>query len=252
MTQLPSDHAEFRGSPGGPPSTKGTSPLRLILLLMVFGVALIGLLYDYTIARPGIAKAKDTVEAMLNQDPNTDPNNDNTITPDEVQQVLGRKPSSVEQRSNCLVEVYSWRSGLPTRTYDLKVVYTGRKFPLLYSAAANDEPDYPPITALRDEPTEEEKKNFKPPRVAGASASPGGGGKQRPGQAPPDGQGKRGPKPPADQPATEQPPQEAASQDAAPADPSNMNPPADPAPADPAPADPAPADPAKDSGGSTP
>ena len=246
MTNVPSDKAELHGSPGSPAPAKGSSPLRLILLLMVFGVALIGLLYDYTIARPGIDNANKTVEAMLRQDPNTDPNNDNTITPEEVQQVLGRKPSRVEQRSNCMVEVYSWRSGLPTRTYDLKVVYTGRKLPLLYSAAANDEPDYPDVAAPREEPTAEEAKSFKPPRVGGVGA--GGETMQRSAKAPPDAQGQPTAKPPADQAPADQAPVAEPAKEAPPADPAT--PPADPAtpPADPAtpPAEPAtpPAEPA--------
>jgi hypothetical protein len=247
MTKVPLDNAEFRGESGGPAPAKGTSPLRLILLLLVFGVALIGLLYDYTVARPAIDKANQTVQDLLQQKI-PDPNNDNTVTPEEVQQLLSRKPTRVEQRANCMVEVYSWRAGLPTRTYDLKVVYTGRKFPLLFSAAANDEPEYPAVTESRDQPTAEESKGFKPPRVGGVGA--GGDTMQRSAKSPPEEQGKPAPKPPADQPPADPatPPADPATP---PADPAT--PPADPAtpPADPAtpPADPAPAEPAEGSGG---
>ncbi len=239
MTKVPMDNAEFRGASGGPAPAKGTSPLRLILLLLVFGVALIGLLYDYTVARPAIDKANQTVQDLLQQKI-PDPNNDNTVTPEEVQQLLSRKPTRVEQRANCMVEVYSWRAGLPTRTYDLKVVYTGRKFPLLFSAAANDEPEYPAVTETREQPTAEESKGFKPPRVGGVGA--GGDTMQRSAKAPPEGQGKPAPKPPADQPPADQPP---ADQPPV-AEPAKETPPADPATP---PADPAPAEPAEGSGG---
>ena len=245
MTKVPSDSAEFRGASGGPAPAKGTSPLRLILLLLVFGVALIGLLYDYTVARPAIDKATQTVQDLLQQKI-PDPNNDNTVTPEEVQQLLSRKPTRVEQRANCMVEVYSWRAGLPTRTYDLKVVYTDRSFPLLFSAAANDEPEYPAVTESRDQPTAEESKSFKPPRVGGVGA--GGETMKRSAKAPPEGQGKPAPKPPADQPPVDEPSVDEPAKEAPPADPTA--PPADPAtpPADPAtpPADPTapPADPA--------
>ena len=260
MTKVPSDSAEFRGASGGPAPAKGTSPLRLILLLLVFGVALIGLLYDYTVARPAIDKATQTVQDLLQQKI-PDPNNDNTVTPEEVQQLLSRKPTRVEQRANCMVEVYSWRAGLPTRTYDLKVVYTGRSFP--FSAAANDEPEYPAVTESRDQPPAEESKSFKPPRVGGVGA--GGETMKRSANAPPEGQGKPAPKPPADQPPVDEPSVDEPAKEAPPADPTAppadpatppadpATPPADPAapPADPAtpPADPAPAEPAEGSGG---
>jgi len=58
-----------------PRAANETNPLRLILLLLVFGVALAGLLWDYTIARPTYQKAVQTVNDLLDgtmKDPSGD------------------------------------------------------------------------------------------------------------------------------------------------------------------------------------
>ena len=163
---------------------KGTNPLRLIILLSVFGVALAGLLYDYCIARPGIKKADKMLQGLLDGSIK-DPNQDGTVTDQEVQTLIGRAPSNPDFRKlpNGKIEVYSWRSGLPYRTYDLFVVYTGRKMPLLYSASANQEPgadQLPPMTSPVKPMTQEELDEFVPltPMGGGFGASPSGGGKQ--------------------------------------------------------------------------
>jgi hypothetical protein len=224
MTDVPSSQAELGGSPSEPAGAKSASSLRLVLLLIIFGAVLICGLYDYTIARPAVKKANRIVQDLLEQKI-PDPNNDNTVTPDEVQQLIGCQPTRVEQKPNYMVEVYSWRAGIPIRTYDLKVVYNGRRLPLLFSAAANSEPEYPANTEVRDQPTEEEAKSFKPPRVGGVSA--GGGKMERSAKAPPDGQGKSGPKPPADQPPAGPPSNnEPAKEAPATTDPAATNPPA--------------------------
>ena len=63
------------------------------VLLLVFGVALAGLLYDYTIARPAIQKADQTIQGLL-EGTIKDPNNDGGVTEAEVQDLLGRQPST--------------------------------------------------------------------------------------------------------------------------------------------------------------
>jgi hypothetical protein len=146
--------AEDRGgSDVASATSKGTSPLRLIILLIIFGTALAGLLYDYTIARPAIQKADNTIQGLLSGSIE-DPDGDGTVTANEVQALIGSAPSRVKQLTNGRIEVYSWRSGLPYRTYDLHVVYVGQKMPLLYSASTNAEPtsdQLPPETVMGTE-----------------------------------------------------------------------------------------------------
>ena len=176
MSDIPPTTAE-QGSGTAPPPAKETSPLRLILLLLVFGVALVGLLYDYTIARPAIQKADETIQAVL-EGTIKDPNNDGGVTEAEVQDLLGRQPSTVKQLENGKIEIYSWRSGLPYRTYDLYVVYSGQKLPLLYSASTNEEPTgsrLPEKSAPLKKMTDDELKSFvprQPSGVGGPGAAP--------------------------------------------------------------------------------
>jgi hypothetical protein len=151
------------------PPAKGTSPVRLILLLSIFGIALAGLLYDYCVARPASAAAYEKVLAMLEDEERIDL----SITPDKVQKEIGEEPSSVEELENGLIEVYSWRSGMPIRKYNLYVVYSGRQMPLLFSASQNARPDsLPPKNTPAREMSEEELDQDRTPMAAGA----GGGG----------------------------------------------------------------------------
>jgi hypothetical protein len=172
--------AEEQGPCTAPHPAKETSPLRLIVLLSVFGVALVGLLYDYTIARPAIKKADNTIQGLL-EGSIKDPSGDGAVTEDEVQSLLGSKPSRVTQLETGKIEVYSWRSGLPYRTYDLYVVYSGRRLPLLYSATANAEPtgtQLPEKMIVPNNLTDEEIKSLVRPKLSVADGpSTGSGGK---------------------------------------------------------------------------
>ncbi len=167
-----------------PVATKGTSPWRLVLLLAVFGVALAGLLYDRCVARPDLQRASDTIERLLS-DTNADPNGDGTVTEDEVQSELGRKPASVQKLANGQVERYTWPSGLPYRTFDLYVVYVGQQTPLLYAAVINEDPTQqnaspearsklPPVTVIPDGIPQGDAAGSRMPSGVGMSA--GGAG----------------------------------------------------------------------------
>ena len=50
--------------PNSPDPAKGTSATRLVILLLIFGVALASLLYDYCVARPGIKKWDRAVQRL--------------------------------------------------------------------------------------------------------------------------------------------------------------------------------------------
>ena len=171
MSDISSAPAE-RNTPAAPPPAKETNPQRLILLLLVFGVALAGLLYDYTIARPALQQADQTMQGLL-EGTIKDPNNDGGVTESEVQELLGRAPSSVTLLDSGKMETYSWRSGLPFRTYSLYVVYSGKRLPLLYSASTNEVPtgsQLPATAAPLKQLTEEDIRNFVPPQPTGVGA----------------------------------------------------------------------------------
>jgi hypothetical protein len=209
------------------------------LLLLLFGLALAGLLYDYTIARPSIQKADRTIQGLLDGSIE-DPNNDDTVTPDEVQLMLGSQPSRVEPLSNGTIEVYSWRSGLPYRTYDLYVVYSGKQLPLLHSATVNTKPEgaqLPAVTIVPPRMTEEQIKNFVPPQaeVVGPGMGQAAKKKSRGEKRSPDGDTAKE-QPPTTEPAPTEPAQEPPpTTEPAPAEPAKEPPPTtEPAPAEPA------------------
>ncbi len=154
------------------PPAKGTSPLRLVILLLIFGIALAGLLYDYCIARPAQKDAYNKILGLLDGS-TPDPSGDGTVTDDEVQSILGNKPTGTKALTNGKIETYSWRSGLPYRTYFLYVVYSGQKMPLLHFAST-EEPlpsDLPPVTVL-NKPTQQEIDDYVPTNP-GTPAGPG-------------------------------------------------------------------------------
>ncbi len=165
--------------PKAPPSQPaGTNPVRLTILLLVFGIALAGLLYDYCVARPGHKNAYDKIMSLLDGTTD-DPNGDGTFSDDEVQSVLGYKPSKIESLPNGKIEIYSWRSGLPYRTYDLFIVYAGQKMPLLmFASTERPAPtDLPKQTEFAKEPTQEELDNFVPQNPGPPQSMPGSGTK---------------------------------------------------------------------------
>lgn len=165
---------------GESPRKKGTNPLRLTVLLLILGVALALLLFDYGIARPQFQKADAQIQGLL-EGTIKDPNGDGTVTEDEVQTILGRSPIEVKDLPNGKMEVYHWRSVVPYRTYRLFVVYEGRTTPLLYSASPNQKPrgdKLPPTTQLGQPMTPEMLQNFVPPTISaagtGGHSSPAG------------------------------------------------------------------------------
>jgi hypothetical protein len=177
MSNDPSSIAETGGEPAEPKPTaaEGANPLRLIVLLLVFGIALAGLLYDYTVARPAIKKANQDVQGCFTGT-TPDPDEDGTFTDDEVQDILQRKPWKIENLENGKIEIYKWRSGLPFRPYKLWVVYSGRQVPLLHFASTSEpnESELPSSTRMT-EPTDEALENFQPVNPsAGPGEGPGG------------------------------------------------------------------------------
>ena len=200
----------------------GSSPwfmIRMVVLLLIFGLALVGLLYDYCIARPGLKEADELVKGLLDGTVE-DPNKDNLVTDIEVQSLLGKEPSDTQVLGNAKKEVYRWISGLPTRKYELWCSYTGGanlpdggKLWLLHAAATKeDELDMPETTQPVKEMTPEELDNFVPKTPSGAGTLPGkgdgggrggegeGGGRKGMGKSRP-----KGPEQPDDVPETKEP-----------------------------------------------
>jgi hypothetical protein len=134
MSNVRPDAEKKGASQSDSSAAKETNLIRLVVLLLIFGVALVGLLYDYCVARPAHHRATQTIFGLLTGT-TADPDGDGAITDDEVQSIMGCKPSKIEMLRDGKIEVYSWRSGLPYRCYDLYVVYLGHEMPLLHFAS---------------------------------------------------------------------------------------------------------------------
>jgi hypothetical protein len=95
--------------------------LRQLILFGVLFLLVIGLVYDYKVARPGVNQAYDKI---TEQSTLVNMSSTKKFTNKDVQELLEKQPSrTFEDPNGDFVEVYSWRSGLPIRTHDLFAVY---------------------------------------------------------------------------------------------------------------------------------
>jgi hypothetical protein len=94
---------------------------RTKVLFGILGLALAALAYDYRVARVGVDSAYDQIQQR-----NVEVNAENTtmFTNLDVRELLDKEPSETFNDVNGdMVEVFSWRSGLPFRTHNLFAVY---------------------------------------------------------------------------------------------------------------------------------
>jgi hypothetical protein len=95
--------------------------VRQFVLIGILLLLVLALVYDYRVARPGVETAYDKIaeQSML-----VNARSSEVFTNEDVQELIGKTPSrTFEEPNGDLVEVYSWRSGLPIRTHDLFAVY---------------------------------------------------------------------------------------------------------------------------------
>ena len=139
--------------PAAPAET--SSPLRIVLFV-ILGVMIVALAYDYLYARKQpdeiammVLPQIDTTSAVSNVDPRS---------MDEVIELVGREPEEKIEGTNYWQIKYSWRAGLPWKTYDLYLVFTKGDPPIYYSHSVGGEPvDYPAQT-ISESMSEEERE----------------------------------------------------------------------------------------------
>jgi hypothetical protein len=133
--------------PSPTPPEDSTSGVRLIVrifLVALLVVAAVAFYLDWQ-ARAESQSAFDRVE-KLDSDPAL---KDKLLSQAEIHAALGREPDSgpdpVPGRSDWVVETYSWRAGLPWKSYDVRVYYTkgeakeGEPAKLKYSTVSLDD-----------------------------------------------------------------------------------------------------------------
>ena len=151
---------------GTHPSGSSRTLVRAVLFV-ILALLVIAILYDRQVARPAVDKAWAAIEEL------SDNSGAKVLTNEDVHSALNRQPSQVKPDGDYTIEVYSYRAGLPWRTHNYSVVYTG-KDTLVFTTHFKFE--------------DVSMSTFAPPVVhtPGADVVPGGGG-------PPSGPGGGGP-----------------------------------------------------------
>lgn len=111
--------------------------LRQLILVGLLAVALFAMFIDRT-ARQRSNAAFDSVQDAFEQQMG-DP--DGGLTQPEVEQLIGRGPAEERSGQRYRQARYSWRAGLPWRTYDIWVVYRPQQDEFVYQAVFfNEQP----------------------------------------------------------------------------------------------------------------
>lgn len=125
-----------------PPDSGGAAILppwrRAVVLLSCLIVMFAALAYDYGLARPSAENAHAKIQELAGKRSLVSGRQLSNL---DVQKAIERQPSEVQVGKAYYVERYSWRAGLPWKTYDLWVIYTtfeGRHS--FYSHMLNDRP----------------------------------------------------------------------------------------------------------------
>ncbi|MCH1495981.1 MAG: hypothetical protein L7U72_12175 [Rubripirellula sp.] len=101
-------------------TVRGGGPRQTVLLVLL-GVMVVALAYDYKVARPNVDAA---YEKIVTKSMQVNSKSTEVLTNLSVRELLEMEPSETREEANGdLVEVFSWRSGLPIRTHNLYAVY---------------------------------------------------------------------------------------------------------------------------------
>ncbi len=95
--------------------------VRSKVLVGILGLGLVALAYDYAVARPAVETAYNAIAARSTE---VNAKSTEVFTDSDVRKLIGKEPSKTFNDANGdVVEVFSWRSGLPIKTHDLFAVY---------------------------------------------------------------------------------------------------------------------------------
>ncbi len=102
-------------------SDDNSGGIRSKVLVAILLIGLVALAYDYKVARPAVETAYNAITSRSTE---VNAKSTEVFTDLDVHKLLGKEPSKTFNDANGdVVEVYSWRSGLPIKTHDLFAVY---------------------------------------------------------------------------------------------------------------------------------
>jgi hypothetical protein len=175
MSSNPSTES-FPTTPASAPAAQAGGG-RLIALLILLGVAIAALAYDYLYAGPGIEADDKKLEAFVDEANSQGAAKSTRLTADEIQKALGRKPTWSEKHpdEHYEIEYYCNWGRVPVlnmRRHYLAVVYVGDE-PRRYNSHHKNE--RPPLEALPiQQKMEEDAGETISPPTSGADASKSG------------------------------------------------------------------------------
>jgi hypothetical protein len=148
MSNNPAAPSSPATQPTSPPAAGGGG--RLIGLLVLLGVAIVALAFDYLSAGPTTESSDKKIESFVDDANSKGVSESKRVTPDEIHKLLGHQPTWVDKHpdDHYEVEYYCGWGMVPVlnmRRHYLAVVYIGDE-PRRYSSHYKNEP--PPIEAL--------------------------------------------------------------------------------------------------------
>ncbi len=100
---------------------KKSGGTRSKVLFAILALGLVALAYDYRVARPAVEVAYNKIAERSTA---VNAKSTEVFTNLDVRELLGMEPSrTFDDTNGDVVEVFSWRSGLPIKTHDLFAIY---------------------------------------------------------------------------------------------------------------------------------
>lgn len=190
MTTNPSSVASPPQPSTSAASPPQTSPARLIVLLILLGVAIGALFYDFTVAKPGIEAAETKLSEFVDERNKLGVKEGGTVTPADVHKELGMQPTWVDKHDaqNYEVEYYCWWGPVPVlnmRRHYLAVVYVGEGTRRISSHYKNERPPREALPILDDSSAKQGDELLAAPQPEEATAGKAASapGEQEPGAA---------------------------------------------------------------------
>ena len=163
---------------------------RQTILLVVLGLFIIAIVYDYKVARPAVDAAYDNLLAEYNR---ANASSTDFLSPGEVHEILNKTPASKFADGDDEVEVFAWQSGVPLRPHKLYVAYgDSKRGPMMQRHTKYFYESKKTISREREKGSDAQSEEFKYPDSGSGSAEamPGGGGPEGGPQGGPGGRGQ--------------------------------------------------------------
>jgi hypothetical protein len=162
--------------PPAAPPPRQTSLVRLIVLLGILVLAIGALVFDYTVAKPGVEAAEKKIQDFVDARNKLGVKDGALVTADDIHKELGMQPTLIDKHDDkqYTVEYFCWWGGVPLinmRRHFISVVYVGPE-PRRFSSHHKNE--IPPAEALPMSDEQRPKDDQPLPPPTGIDGTPTG------------------------------------------------------------------------------